>query len=122
VVATLAPGTALSMGCLPPARSLLGAGALLALGTDHNPGTCGMTSMSLVIALAVATLRLSVDEALSAATGGGAQSLRLADRGTVEAGRRADLVLWDAEHEGAFAWAYGLRALRVWKAGAEVPD
>ncbi len=120
VVATLAPGTALSMGCLPPARMLFDAGVVIALGTDHNAGTCGMTSMSLVIALAVATLRLSADEALTAATRGGAQSLRLADRGTVEVGRRADLVLWDAEHEGAFAWAYGLRALRVWKVGAEV--
>jgi len=29
-------------------------------------------------------------------------------------------VLWDADHEGAFAWAYGLRPLRVWRGGAQV--
>lgn len=117
VVATLSPGTALAMGKIPPARTLVDAGVTLALGTDHNPGTCGATSMSLVVALAVAAFGLSVDEALTAATAGGARSLGLEDRGTVETGKLADLVLWDAEHEGAFAWSYGLRPLRVWLGG-----
>lgn len=120
VVATLAPATALSMGRTPPARSLLDAGVTLALGTDHNPGTSGMTSMSLVVALAVALLGLSVDEALAAATRGGARSLRVAGRGVVQAGAAADLVLWDADHEGAFAWSYGLTPLRVYKGGEVV--
>lgn len=118
VVATLSPGTALSLGTLPPARMMADAGVTIALGTDHNAGTCGATSMSLVVALAVAALKLSVDEAVTAATAGGARSLRLDDRGTVEAGKLADLVLWDADHEGAFAWAFGLRPLQVWKGGS----
>ena len=113
VVATLAPGTALAMGRVPPAHTFLGAGVTVALGTDHNPGTCGATSMSLVIALAVAVFGLSVDEALTAATAGGARSLGLGDRGAVETGKLADLVVWDAEHEGAFAWSYGLAPLKV---------
>jgi len=117
VVATLAPVTALAMGRTPPARTLHDAGATIALGSDHNPGTCGTTSMSLVVALAVAELGMSVDDALVAATAGGAASLRLADRGRVQPGLRADLVAWDADHEGAFAWSYGLRPLGVWKAG-----
>jgi imidazolonepropionase len=116
VVATLAPVTALAMGRTPPVRALLEAGVTLAFGSDHNPGTCGTTSMSLVIALGVAELGLSVSQALEAATTGGAASLRLPDRGRAEAGLRADLVAWDADHEGAFAWSYGLRPLRVWKA------
>jgi imidazolonepropionase len=120
VVATLAPLTALAMGQTPPARELIGAGATIGLGSDHNPGTCGATSMSLVICLAVAELGCSVGEALTAATAGGARSLRLPDRGRVEAGMRADLVAWDAEHEGAFAWAYGLEPVAVWKAGTRV--
>jgi hypothetical protein len=95
-------------------------GVTLARGTDHNPGTCGITSMSLVVALAVHGLGLSVGAALAAATRGGAESLRLADRGRVEPGLPADLVLWDADHEGAFAWAYGLAAARVWKGGVEI--
>ena len=117
VVATLSTGTALAMGKMPPARASLDAGVTLALGTDHNPGTCGATSMSLVIALAVAAFGLSVDEALTAATAGGALSLRLEDRGSVAEGKLADLVVWDAEHEGAFAWSYGLAPLQVFLGG-----
>ncbi len=116
VVATLAPVTALAMGKRPPVRALLEAGVTIALGSDHNPGTCGTTSMSLVVALAVAELGLSVHQALEAATAGGAASLHLADRGRIVAGSRADIVAWDADHEGAFSWNYGLRPLRIWKA------
>lgn len=119
VVATLAPVTALAMGRRPPVRTLLEAGVTIALGSDHNPGTCGTTSMSFVVALGIAELGLSVTESLTAATAGGAASLRRADRGRVEAGLLADLVAWEADHEGAFAWSYGLRPLRVFK--AELP-
>lgn len=117
VTATLAPVTALAMGKSPPARKLLDAGVTVALGSDHNPGTCGTTSMSLVIALAVAELSLSVAEALTAATAGGARSLRLEDRGRLAPGLRADLAVWPADHEGAFAWHYGLSPCGVWQAG-----
>jgi len=120
VVATLAPGTALSIGKLPPVRDLIAAGAVIALGTDHNPGTSGITSMSVVVAMAVAVFKLSVERALLAATVGGALSISRSDRGAVAPSKLADLVLWDADHEGAFAWAYGLRPLRVWRGGAQV--
>ena len=120
VVATLAPGTALSIGKLPPVKDLTDAGAVIALGTDHNPGTSGLTSMSAVVALAVAVFKMSVDSALLAATLGGAYSLSRSDRGVVAPRKRADLVLWEAEHEGAFAWAYGLKPRAVWLRGAQV--
>jgi imidazolonepropionase len=120
VVATLAPGTALSIGKLPPVKDLLAAGAVIALGSDHNPGTSGITSMSVVVAMAVAVFKLSVERALIAATVGGALSISRSDRGAVAHNMLADLVLWDADHEGAFAWAYGLRPLRVWRGGAQV--
>ena len=120
VVATLAPGTALSIGRLPPVRELIGAGAVIALGTDHNPGTSGLTSMSAVIALAVAVFKMSVERAVLAATLGGAYSLSRSDRGVVAPHKLADLVLWEAEHEGAFAWAYGLSPRVVWLRGAQV--
>ena len=120
VVATLAPGTALSIGKLPPVKDLVDAGAVIALGTDHNPGTSGITSMSVVVALAVAVFKLSVERALLAATLGGAYSLSRSDRGVVATHKLADLVLWEAEHEGAFAWAYGLKPRAVWLRGAQV--
>ena len=117
VVATLAPATALAMGKLPPVKQLLEAGTTIALGTDHNPGTSGLTSMSLVVALAVSVFKMSAGQALLAATAGGAQSLALADRGSVTRSLLADVVLWDAEHEGAFAWAWGLAPRQIWKGG-----
>jgi imidazolonepropionase len=120
VVATLAPGTALSIGKLPPVKDLIDAGTVIALGTDHNPGTSGITSMSVVVALAVAVFKMSVERALMAATLGGAYSLSRSDRGVVAAHRLADLVLWEAEHEGAFAWAYGLKPRVVWLRGTQV--
>ncbi|MFI5282851.1 MAG: imidazolonepropionase [Candidatus Dormibacterales bacterium] len=120
VVATLAPGTALSIGKLPPVKELMAAGAVIALGTDHNPGTSGLTSMSAVVALAVGVFKLSAEQALIAATLGGANSLSRSDRGLVAAGKLADLVLWEAEHEGAFAWAYGLKPRSVWRGGEPV--
>lgn len=120
VVATLAPGTALSIGRMPPVKDLAAAGAVIALGTDHNPGTSGLTSMSAVVALAVAVFKLPVERALIAATLGGAYSLSRSDRGTVAAHKLADLVLWEAEHEGAFAWAYGLKPRIVWRGGTQV--
>jgi len=120
VVATLAPATALSMGKLPPVKQLVEAGAVIALGTDHNPGTSGLTSMSVVIALAVGVFKMSAEQALLAATVGGAQSLAVSDRGTISRSMLADVVLWDAEHEGAFAWAFGLAPRQVWKGGAPI--
>lgn len=120
VVATLAPVTALSIGRVPPVKDLTAAGAVIALGTDHNPGTSGLVSMSAVIALAVAVFKLPVDRALLAATLGGAYSLSRSDRGVVAPHKLADLVLWDADHEGAFAWAFGLKPRIVWRGGAQV--
>ena len=67
--------------------------------------------MPLVITLAVRNLGMSVTEALRAATIGGAHALRAPDRGAMSRGRYADIVAWDADHEGAFAWSYGLKPL-----------
>ena len=44
-------------------------------------------------------------------------ALRAPDRGAMVRGRLADIVLWDADHEGAFAWNYGLQPRRVWRGG-----
>jgi imidazolonepropionase len=118
VAAVVCPGTAMQVGRRPPVRDLLDKGVAVALGSDHTPGGNGITSMPLVIALAIAAFGLSVTEALRAATIGGAHALRAPDRGALVRGRFADMVLWDADHEGAFAWSYGLRPLRIWR-GAE---
>jgi imidazolonepropionase len=107
VVATVCPATALAMGVRPPVEELRAAGVTIGLGTDHNPGTSGLTSMAAVVGLAVHALGLPVGEALEAATAGGAAALRRRDRGRLRPGEWADLALWPAEHEGFFGWAFG---------------
>jgi imidazolonepropionase len=123
-VATLLPGPAVVLrDRLPPARALLNRGATVALASDANAGTFGSWgAMPMVIGLGATLLGMTIGEALTAATMGGAAALSLAsERGRIAQGYAADLVAWDAEHEGAFALHLGtLRALRVWVAGDEV--
>ena len=123
VVATLLPGPALIMrDRLPPARALLDAGVTVALASDANAGTFGSSSMPLVIGLGATLLGMTVAQAVSAATLGGAASLGLAGRrGVIRPGADADLVAWDAEHEGAFALHLGdMRTHSVWIGGHEI--
>jgi imidazolonepropionase len=109
-VATLLPGPALVMrDRLPPARSLLDAGATVALASDANAGTFGAWgAMPLVIGLGATVLGMTAVEAVRAATFGGAAALGLAgERGHLAPGAIAHVVAWDAEHEGAFALHLG---------------
>lgn len=122
-VTTLLPAPAIVMrDRLPPARALLDAGATVALASDANAGTFGgFGTMPMVVGLGATLLGMTVTEALTAATEGGAAALQLADLGVLRRGAAADLVAWDAEHEGAFALRLGsVRPLRVWIAGEEV--
>ena len=120
VAAVVCPSPALQTVSRPPVRDLLDKGVTIALGSDHAPGVTGITSMSLVISMAVSYFGLSVEEALRAATIGGAHALRAPDRGAMVRGRLADMVLWDADHEGAFVWSYGLTPRRVWLGGEPI--
>jgi len=117
VATVLCPALASDGRRLPPVRALLDKGVPVALGSGHAPGANGITSMPLVISLAIANLGMSVAEALRAATVGGAQALRAPDRGAMTRGRMADIVAWDADHEGAFGWSYGMKPIRVWRGG-----
>jgi imidazolonepropionase len=125
-VATLLPAPALVLrDRMPPSRALLDAGATVALASDANAGTFGgFGTMPLVIGLACTLLDMTAAEALTAATAGGAAALRLPDVGALEVGAAADLVAWNAAHEGAFALRLGaLRPRRTWIAGREIgPD
>jgi imidazolonepropionase len=111
VVATLLPGTSfcLAHGHHAPARALVDAGATIALATDCNPGTCFSENMQLVITFACVNLRLTVEEALRAATMGGAKALRLGDEvGSLEVGKRADLVILDAQDYAELPYHFGI--------------
>ncbi|MFL5825167.1 MAG: imidazolonepropionase [Thermoleophilaceae bacterium] len=80
----------------PDARRVIDAGATVAIATNCNPGSSYTTSMSFCIALAVRDLRMTVEEAVEAATLGGAKALRRTDIGHLSPGARADAVMLDA--------------------------
>jgi imidazolonepropionase len=80
----------------PDARQAIDAGVEVAIATNTNPGSSNTTSMSFCIALAVRDLRMTVEEALAAATLGGASALRRTDVGHLAPGARADVAILDA--------------------------
>ncbi|HVS84735.1 MAG TPA: imidazolonepropionase [Gaiellaceae bacterium] len=98
VVAVLLPASALFLGRpMPPARTLVDAGAAVTLATDFNPGSAFTESLPLVCSLAATRMKLSPAEALAACTVNAAHVLARADRlGRIAPGFRADLVLLDA--------------------------
>lgn len=107
-VATLLPGAEFSTRSpYPNARRFLDRGVTVALATDCNPGTSYTTSMSLMIALAVREMAMTPDEALWAATLGGARALRRSDIGHLSVGARADYAVLDAPRAAHLAYRPG---------------
>ena len=93
-VATFLPATDFSTRQpYPDARRLLDAGGVAALASNCNPGSSYTTSMGFCIALAVRDMHMTIDEAIWAATAGGAAALRRDDIGTIRAGSRGDIVI-----------------------------
>ena len=99
-VVTLLPGANYFLGLeqYPPARKLIDAGVAVALATDYNPGTSPTPSMPFVLSLACTHMKMSAAEAIAAATINGACALRLQQsKGSVQAGKDADLALFDVD-------------------------
>jgi imidazolonepropionase len=104
----------------PPARALADAGAICVLATDFNPGTSPVASMPIIIGLAVRRYGWSVREALAAATLNAAWVLGLHEsRGSLEVGKRADLVVLDGPVEH-LPYRFGHDPVKVVIAAGEV--
>jgi imidazolonepropionase len=96
-VATFLPATDFSTRQLyPDVRRTIEAGASVAIATNCNPGSSYTTSMAFCIALAVRDMRMTTEEALLAATAGGARALRRDDLGRIAPGMRADALVLEA--------------------------
>ena len=121
-VATLLPGVEFSTRQpYPDARRLIDAGATVALATDCNPGSCFTSSMALCIALAVREMHMTTQEAVWAATAGGARALRRDDVGHLGVGARADLVMLEAPSHAYLAYRPGVPLVAgFWLAGEGV--
>lgn len=98
-VACLLPCTSLYLGAtFAPAREMVNAGVPVAMATDFNPGSCPCLNMQLVMNLGCLRYRLTPQEVLTAVTLNGAAAIAMADKvGSVEVGKLADLVIWNAE-------------------------
>ncbi|OAE01300.1 imidazolonepropionase [Arthrobacter sp. OY3WO11] len=127
-VATCLPACDLSTRQpLAPARALLDAGVQVALASNCNPGTSYTSSMAFCVATAVLQMRLSVHEAVRAATYGGALALHKdtgndADGeravGSIAVGHRADLHVLNAPSATHLAYRPGMPlTYAVWRAG-----
>jgi imidazolonepropionase len=104
----------------PDARRLLDAGAAVALATNCNPGSSYTTSMSFCIALAVRDMGMTVDEAVLAATLGGARALRRSDVGHLAAGARGDAVILDAPSPAHLVYRPGVPLIAATVVGGQV--
>ncbi|GAA3323948.1 hypothetical protein GCM10020331_049860 [Ectobacillus funiculus] len=81
------------------ARSLITAGAAVALATDFNPGSCPTENIQLIMSLALLKLKMTPEEIWNAVTVNAAHAIhRGSSAGQIQVGRFADAVLWDAHH------------------------
>ncbi len=103
-----------------PGRRLLDAGAIVVLATDANPGTAPVVSMPVVLGLAARMYGLSVRELLGAATLNGAWTLDLHhDRGSIEVGKRADVLVLDGPAD-SIPYRFGHNPVALAFAGGEL--
>jgi imidazolonepropionase len=120
-VACLVPGSNYFLGKpYPPARKLIDRGAAVALATDFNPGTCPCWDMRMIVSIACTQMKMTPEEALVAATINGAHALGLGKtHGSLEPGKQADLLCYDAEDYREIPYYFGSTgAVWVMKAGA----
>jgi imidazolonepropionase len=120
-VATFLPATDFSTRQpYPDARRAIDAGVSVAIATNCNPGSSYTTSMAFCIALAVRDMRMTVDEALAAATLGGARALRRADVGRLTPGSRADAAVLDAPSPAHLVYRPGVPLVAATVAAGEL--
>lgn len=114
-VATLLPAVSffLMLEKKAPVRKLIERGAVVALATDFNPGSSMTESMLFVLQLAVFTMKMSIEEAINAATANAAYALsRHEDVGSLELNKKMDLVLCDAPNYPSIVYHLGINPIQ----------
>lgn len=115
VVAVLLPGTVFMLGLKerPPTRRFMEIGIPVALASDLNPGTCIIESMQMIIGLACLLLGMSPAEALVASTINAAYAIDRGNSiGSIETGKLADILLFDAPNYKYLAYHFTTNYLK----------
>ncbi len=114
-VAVLLPGAfyTLRETQMPPVAAFREAGVTMALATDCNPGSSPITSLLLTMNMGCTLFRLTPEEALRGVTVNAARALGLDDCGTIAAGQRADLAVWDVTDPAELAYRIGFNPLHA---------
>jgi len=109
-IAVLLPGTSFNlMSHYAPAREMQAAGVAIALSTDYNPGSCPTENLQLIMTLGCLKLGLSPAQVLAAVTINAAHAIDMAAViGSLEAGKQADLVIFDADNEAYLPYHFGI--------------
>jgi imidazolonepropionase len=113
-VAVLLPGAyyVLRETRKPPVAAFRAHGTRMAISTDCNPGTSPLTSLLLTMNMAATLFGFTVDEAIAGATREAARALGLAsEAGTLEAGKRCDLAIWDVDAAAELVYRIGFNPL-----------
>ncbi|MBR5980881.1 MAG: amidohydrolase family protein, partial [Firmicutes bacterium] len=97
-----------------PARRFIEAGVPVALATDYNPGSCPSLNLQLVMNLACLKDRMTPEEVLTAVTLNGAAAVgRAESHGSVEPGKRADFLIWNAADLDFICYRFGSNLVRT---------
>ena len=108
VVSTFLPGAEFfTKSNYPNVKRYFELGAQVALATDCNPGSSYLTSMPIVMSLAIREMGFTPSQALYAATAGGATALKRSEIGHLQVGAQADLVIWQAPSYEHIAYRMG---------------
>ena len=111
----LLPGSVYALGSKssPRAREMIEAGLPVVLATDFNPGSSPTPSMPMVLSLACTQMKMSPAEAITASTINAAHSLSRDDIGSLEAGKAANVAVFDCEDHRELAYWFGLPQTHV---------
>ena len=114
VVATLLPGCSYTLRSpYPSARRFIDAGLHVALASDFNPGTSYCENMQTILGLAMSSMGMTLEEALTAVTINGARALALHEQiGSLEVGKRCELALWSINDYHEIGYHFGSNLIR----------
>lgn len=122
-IAVLLPGAFYSLGETkrPPIEMMRSAGVNMALASDMNPGSSPVSSLQLMLHMGCTLFGMTPEEALAGITRNAAKALGLADHGTLEVGKQADMVFFDIETPAELAyWVGGLPPEKIIIKGEQV--